>query len=483
MNEVKPKKVFISYAWTSQQYVDYVVDVATRLATNGVEVILDQWDLKPGQDKNHFMEQSVKDPTIDKVLMLIDKAYAGKADSRKGGVGTESIIISQKVYSDLGNEKFIPIVTEVDENNEPYLPVFLESRIYVNFANESSFEEEFEKLVRLIYNAPARVRPQLGSAPSYLTEESVNTFKTGFFVKSSRSQLDRNPNSADRLLNEFFQIFEEELWSFEMSSINDDTKPYGQLISERLHSYQDIKKNFVDFVLMISTIEYQIDESIIVSFFEKFHCYLRPKDENVPLHYKKHYEIFIIIFPELFLYTLTACMKNNNYKLAGELLYATYVFDCKHHARENGDKSFCGIIDFPEIYKNFHQQLLSPVGNYYLNNLYKFSKEEFVTTDIICHISSFLFQRKRSYYGWYPYSNIVYGSHRSHVRFKFFEKLSSAKFYEKVKPIFNDFSVNSLKQELIKYRDSNDRRITFGTFNEIPFIHEFIPPEKLASER
>lgn len=483
MSDLKQKKIFISYAWTSQQYVDYVLDIATRLASDHVHVVLDQWDLKPGHDKNHFMELSVKDPTIDKVLMLIDKKYTERADAREGGVGTESIIISQKVYSDVGNEKFIPVITEMDEHGQPYLPIFLESRIYVNFASENSFEEEYEKLVRLIYDAPARVRPQLGRVPSYLTENKVNTFKTGFFIKSAKSQLEKKPDSVNRLLNEFFEIFEEELWSFEMSEINDSSKSYGQLISERLHEYQDLKRNFIDFISIISSTEYDIDESYIVSFFEKFHCYLKPKDENIRSHYDKHYEIFKIIFPELFIYSLTSCIRNNNYKLAGELLYATYVFDCKLSSREEGDKSFCGIIAFADIYKNTYQQLLAPVGSYYMDNIYKYSKEEFVTADVICHISCFLLQRKRSYYDWYPYSNVVYGNHRSYVKFKFFEKLNSTKFYEKVKPIFDGLTADALRDKLIDYKQNNIRRISFGTFNEIPFIHEFITLEKLATER
>lgn len=483
MTKNKIKKVFISYAWTSPGYVDYVLNMASRLVSDGIDVVLDQWDLKPGHDKNHFMEQAVKEPTIDKVLMLIDKEYAIKADSRKGGVGTESIIISEEIYSDLGNDKFIPIITEIDEQGEPYLPVFLKSRIYVNFASETSFEEEFEKLVRLIYDVPARVRPQLGKPPSYLTENKVNTFKTGFFLKSAKNQLDKKPESANRLLNEFLDILEDELWGFEMSSIDDNSKSYGRLISERLHDYQNLKKIFIDFVSMISATEYQIDESYIVSFFEKFHCYLRPKKEDSSSWNNKHYEIFKIIFPELFLYTLTACIRNNNYELAGELLYTTYFFDCKYYTHEDRDKSFCGIISSPEIYNNTYKQLISPIGNYYMNNIYRYSKEELVTTDIICHISCFLFQKNKSDYKWYPRSSVAYDSHRSQVKFKFFKKLSSSKFYEKVKPIFNNLSADELKKVLYKYKESNKKRISFGIFNEIPFIHEFISPEKLAVER
>lgn len=47
-------KVFISYSWTKS---DLVLQVANRLMSHGVEVVLDKWDLKEGQDKYVFMEQ------------------------------------------------------------------------------------------------------------------------------------------------------------------------------------------------------------------------------------------------------------------------------------------------------------------------------------------------------------------------------------------------------------------------------------------
>lgn len=82
----KTPKVFISYSWSSS---DRVLELATRLMANGVDVILDKWDLKEGHDKYAFMEQSVTNSEVDKVLIICDKAYADKANNREGGVATK----------------------------------------------------------------------------------------------------------------------------------------------------------------------------------------------------------------------------------------------------------------------------------------------------------------------------------------------------------------------------------------------------------
>ena len=44
------------------------------------------------------MERMVNDSTISHVIIICDKIYSEKADSRKTGVGTETQIISKEVY-------------------------------------------------------------------------------------------------------------------------------------------------------------------------------------------------------------------------------------------------------------------------------------------------------------------------------------------------------------------------------------------------
>ena len=99
----KIPKVFISYSWSSS---DRVLELAERLMANGVNVILDKWDLKEGHDKYAFMEQSVNNPEVDKVLIICDKAYADKANNREGGVGDETVIISTEIYGNAAQEKY-----------------------------------------------------------------------------------------------------------------------------------------------------------------------------------------------------------------------------------------------------------------------------------------------------------------------------------------------------------------------------------------
>ena len=141
------KKVFISYSWMPAGNKDWVKKLAQRLEQDGVEVVIDYKDLKLGHDKYVFMERLVTDDTIDKVLIICNQSYKEKADSRRGGVGDESSIISSQVYGQACQEKFIPVVNEYDEKGLPCLPHYLGTRMY---ADLTVFDKGYQELLKNI---------------------------------------------------------------------------------------------------------------------------------------------------------------------------------------------------------------------------------------------------------------------------------------------------------------------------------------------
>lgn len=169
----KRPKAFLSYSWTNQAHQDQVREWAERLRADGVDVILDLWDLKEGQDTHAFMEQMVTNPEVTHVLVFCDRAYAEKADSRKKGVGTESQIISKEVYGKVSQSKFIPVVCELADDGTPYLPTLLNTRKYIDFSSLEKVNENWEQLIRLLHGRPRYERPALGTPPAYVTEDSA----------------------------------------------------------------------------------------------------------------------------------------------------------------------------------------------------------------------------------------------------------------------------------------------------------------------
>ncbi len=55
-----------------------------------------------------------------------------------------------------------------DETGKACLPVFMSSRLYIDFTNEDEFEEKYDRLLRTIFEKPELKKPPLGKPPAYL---------------------------------------------------------------------------------------------------------------------------------------------------------------------------------------------------------------------------------------------------------------------------------------------------------------------------
>ena len=93
MKKIDHPKVFISYAWTDDDFSSKVASFVNRLRMDGIDTVFDQTDLKFGNSMIQFMERSVHDANITNVLLLLTPEYKEKADLKKDGVGTETQII------------------------------------------------------------------------------------------------------------------------------------------------------------------------------------------------------------------------------------------------------------------------------------------------------------------------------------------------------------------------------------------------------
>ncbi|NTV68350.1 MAG: TIR domain-containing protein, partial [Chlorobaculum sp.] len=79
-------RAFISYSWSSPGHQARIRQWAEQMLSDGVDVVLDVWDLNEGDDKYVFMEKMVTDESVTHVLVFSDSEYAAKADTRKAGV-------------------------------------------------------------------------------------------------------------------------------------------------------------------------------------------------------------------------------------------------------------------------------------------------------------------------------------------------------------------------------------------------------------
>lgn len=145
----------------------WVLELATRLRNNGVDAVLDQWDLGPGGDLPHFMEQSIA--KADRILMICTDRYVEKANRGAGGVGYEKMIVTADLLRQIGSNRVIPVVRQAASRQ---LPTFLSSKLYIDLSSADQFETGFDQLLRELLGAPLFQKPSLAAAPTLLPNTS-----------------------------------------------------------------------------------------------------------------------------------------------------------------------------------------------------------------------------------------------------------------------------------------------------------------------
>jgi hypothetical protein len=92
-------KAFISYSHDSPEHKAWALKLGSDLRAKGIDVVLDQWDLVPGQDVSLFMQKGIAE--ADRALMICSANYVQKAEAGVGGVGFERLIVTAEVIQSI----------------------------------------------------------------------------------------------------------------------------------------------------------------------------------------------------------------------------------------------------------------------------------------------------------------------------------------------------------------------------------------------
>lgn len=319
-NDAKPPKVFVSYSWTSPEHEDWVEKLAERLSSDGVHVVFDKWDLKEGQDKYVFMEQMVLDPDVKRVLAICDKAYQEKANARKGGVGTESLIISKEVYDKASQDKFIPIIRDFDADGKPCVPVFFGGRIHIDLSTDDKFADEYDRLLRNIFDRPARKRPPLGTPPSYLFTEEPLHLKTSHKLDRVKKAVAEGKKSARSLIQDYIETFVAAYEDFRIETPIDKSMEVDDLVMEKVDAFRPYRDEMIDFFLFAG-MSLEEDEAfeIVADLLERIEPF-HERPASVTSWSEWWFDNYKFVNYELVLYLFAALIKSRRFKLAARLL-------------------------------------------------------------------------------------------------------------------------------------------------------------------
>lgn len=481
MQEDRIPKIFISYSWSSDQFV---MPLAQRLVNNGVDVVLDKWNLKEGQDKYAFMEQCVNDPDITKVLIICDKAYADKANSRTGGVGDETTIISSEVYDKMQQEKFIPIVIEHDEKGDPYVPAYIKSRIYIDFSNADAYETEYEKLLRNIYNKPLYRKPKLGKRPEWIDEEETNLFPLTDLIRQIKGATTEKKQRS--CVNKFIEEYIMALKSYYIQDVKG-----GAEILEQFSKVKSIRDVFLDFLPVLAETELSFSDVMCHAFERLYNSLTNGRGMGLSTYSisDNDYELYKILIWELFICTIAYLRHVEDYKEINSMITNTYFLDTSWRGENAVAKNYCEFNHYSKIIEEQYKKTTEHKSKYTLlgdilckerEKLPVFSGEAIAEADL------FLYQIKNAFdlaedennWGqsyWFPICYVYCNTWPSE-----WKKMKSRRFCQKLFPLFGVTTIEELKSALEKCTAERNMRYP-GSFNSAPAILSCIHLDEIGT--
>lgn len=476
--EVESPKVFISYSWSSREHEERVLNLATALRENGVDAILDKWDLKPGDDAIAFMEQMVTSDKVKKVIIVSDCTYAKKADERKGGVGTETQIISAEIYNKVQQDKFVAVVFEKDENGKPCLPTYYKSRIYIDLSEPDTYSENFERLIRWIYDKPVYEKPKLGSTPSFLSE-GASLWTTYAFNRTIEAIKNSKPY-AERALTEYLDILVQNLEKFRIKNVEGN---FDDAVIKNIEEFTPYRNEIISLFLNIAIYypEKKVFE-LLHRFFESLIPYMFSQ-ETTSFNYDMDFDNFRFIIHELFLYAVAIFLKSELFEQTSVLLNQRYYVPLFSNYGKEVMRPFYELWQTTRSLENRNERLglkLSSLMAYMLKERNRTTSLDFkylMQADFVLFICAELQTKDKRFIRWWP-ETLAYLESYSRP-FEIFARAESRQYFDKIKCLFNIKSPEDFKPLLEEYQ-KGDRQLPrwqFDTLNPAVLMNF----EKLAT--
>ncbi|MEB7794719.1 toll/interleukin-1 receptor domain-containing protein [Staphylococcus equorum] len=346
-------QVSISYAHTNEDHKERVDFIARELMEeHGLEVKLDLWTFRKGQDLNKGMEQLTTNSDV--VLIIGDENYVEKANERSGGVGRESVILSENYFKKIKSEtsKILYAYTDKDESGSPIIPNYMLGINSFDLTNEEKDFEKIEEIAREIYDLPVIEAPKRGVKPDYTKKNRMLSIRK---VKS-KAIIDK------KLLNELIIDIKSELSELDSEFANYldiNVKRDFSRLKNLLTVWDEInqkvnKSNDIGYILqeLIKTIKLDTNETDATSIFIRvafvYSIAFGITSENFKLiddliKYDYSYDGRVFSYSEINLFTIVGFLEAESY--ATRKSYRGGYFEIEEQIIRDTELSIIDIIE------------------------------------------------------------------------------------------------------------------------------------------
>jgi len=334
----------------------------------------------------------------------------------------------------------------------PSLPVYLRNRIYILLSKTDFSHDEYEKLLRNIYEKPFHQRPPLGTSPSYISDEDKPIIQTRHHFSTVRDAIKNGKATSKGALTDYLAKLINAFSDFYIQPI--DGTPLDETIIKSIIDFKPYRDEFIELVDIIC--KYSTNNE----YFEKIFEFLENSLQIKPIFNAA--DNFLFIRRELFIYVIAILIRNKKYDETSLFLDEPYYYIT------NSGGSYTTYTQFHGYFTTIDEDRKRRLG---LNrtsitaDLIKdradsqfVTFEELVQTDFILCIRDILSGSAR----WFP-RTLVYARDQEYSGFEIFSRAQNKRYFETVKGLLK---VNDKDDLLKRYNTAfikhNLNRWTFG---------------------
>lgn len=175
MSKSSAKRVFISYSHDSNPHKKWVLQLASRLRSEGVDAWIDRYVAAPSEGWPRWMQGQIEE--ADYIIIICTENYRRRFEGReKNGIGKgvtwEGLLANQIIYDDSSrNLAFIPVIPSGGTDNN--IPIVL--RPFTSYL----LDDEYNALYRHITGQPEIVPDPLGEIVSLISKAGSRSSNQG----------------------------------------------------------------------------------------------------------------------------------------------------------------------------------------------------------------------------------------------------------------------------------------------------------------
>ena len=355
------------------------------------------------------------------------------------------------------------MVTELDENRKAFVPTYYGAKKWLPFLDAATYAEDFDALLRWVFDKPLDKPPPLGRPPAFLTEdEHAIRLATTFLQRRAVDAMKSGKSNALASLTEYLERVVDEFPRLRVSYKPDNKAALGD---EMIHSIEAFLPYRNELIATFVTVAIYCNEQRSWEILHRFFEHLIPfkdRPDSMTSWNPDEFDNYNFIIWELFLYLVSSNLKYEKFDAVEYFLSARYYDGSSASQRDGRMKDFRVFWTQSRTLDTRQQQLRLNIPSLQSMLLKERNGGQSVGFDLTITADLILWLRSldRKDGPWYPFTSAYISRYQPTV--ELFARAQSIRHFNKIKGMLGVKDLETLKAKVAEFDKGRDRPLEGG---------------------